>query len=288
MKQLTDSIKSRLKNIAQSENKTYQILLIRYFTERLIYRLSISPFKNHFCLKGGALLYAFAKETSRPTMDLDLLGLHIANDQLKSVFQSISQIPCSEDGIVFLSDTIITSEIQKEGRYTGVRIKMEGRLDNIRQVLQIDIGFGDIVTPAPIEMTYPTLLPMSSPHIIAYSAETIIAEKFEAMINLAEQNSRIKDFYDVFGLLQSHFYQETVLEEAISNTFRQRETLFIKNHVLFTKDFAENPKRHQEWQSFLTKMNKHIAIKNVDFTEVMALIVERLQPLYSKLSCSSK
>jgi predicted nucleotidyltransferase component of viral defense system len=279
------SIKSRLKNIAEKEKKTYQLTLIRYFTERLIYRLSISPFKNHFCLKGGALLYAFEQETSRPTMDLDLLGLNIVNEQvrLKTIFQSITQIACEEDGVLFLNDTITTSEINKEGRYTGIRLKIDGRLGNIRQMLQIDIGFGDIVTPAPIEMTYPTLLPMPSPHIIAYSVETVIAEKFEAMITLAAQNTRMKDFYDVFRLLQNHNYQDAILSEAIRNTFKQRETPFEKDPVVFSKDFAESPKRHIEWDAFLRKMNKHVTLEAIDFRIIMAVIAERLQPIYDKL-----
>jgi predicted nucleotidyltransferase component of viral defense system len=281
-----NSIRDRLKNIAQKEKQTYQLILIRYFTERLIYRLSISPFKNHFCLKGGALLYAFEQTASRPTMDLDLLGLHIANEQLtlKTIFQAIIQIPCEEDKIVFLSDTIITSEIQKEGRYSGIRLKIEGRLGSIRQILQIDIGFGDIITPAPVEMTYPTLLPMPSPQIIAYSVETVLAEKFEAMIQLAAQNSRMKDFYDVFKLLESHNYQEEILEEAIKNTFNQRATPFLKDPVVFSEEFMHNTKRQMQWRIFLTKMNKLATFEDIDFVTVMVLITERLQPIYDKLS----
>jgi predicted nucleotidyltransferase component of viral defense system len=280
------SIKSRLTNIAQKEKQTYQLILIRYFTERLIYRLSISDFKNHFCLKGGALLYAFEQETSRPTMDLDLLGLHISNEQLKlkTVFQTISQIACEVDSVIFLSDAITTSEIQKEGRYLGIRLKIEGRLGNIRQMLQVDIGFGDIVTPAPIEMTYPTLLSMPSPQIMAYSIETVIAEKFDAMINLATQNTRMKDFYDVFRLLQNDSYREDVLIDAISNTFQQRATPFEKNPVVFTQDFAENAKRLFQWNTFLRKMNKHVTLEDIDFRTVMAVIIERLKPIYDKFS----
>jgi predicted nucleotidyltransferase component of viral defense system len=280
------SIKSRLTNIAQKEKQTYQLILIRYFTERLIYRLSISTFKDHFCLKGGALLYAFEQETSRPTMDLDLLGLHITNEQLKlkRVFQTISQITCEEDCVIFLADVITTSELQKEGRYSGVRLKIEGRLGNIRQTLQIDIGFGDIVTPAPIKMTYPTLLQMPIPNIIAYSIETVIAEKFEAMINLAAQNTRMKDFYDVFRLLESNTYRKDVLTEAISNTFQQRKTLFVSNPVVFTQDFGENAKRLLQWNAFLRKMNYHVTFEEIDFKTVMSVIVENLQPIYDKLS----
>jgi predicted nucleotidyltransferase component of viral defense system len=280
------SIKSRLTNIAQKEKQTYQLILIRYFTERLIYRLSISPFKDHFCLKGGALLYAFEQETSRPTMDLDLLGVHISNEQekLKTVFQTITQIACEEDAVIFLSDAITTSELQKEGRYTGVRLKIDARLGDIRQMMQIDIGFGDIVTPAPVEMTYPTLLPMPSPQIMAYSIETVIAEKFEAMISLAAQNTRMKDFYDVFRLLQSHSYREDILVNAIHNTFQKRATPFEKDPIVFTQDFAGSPKRHVQWNIFLQKMNRHVTFETIDFRIVMSVIVEKLQPIYDKFS----
>lgn len=280
------SIQARLKSVAEKEKKAYQIILIRYFTERLMYRLSVSPYKEHFCLKGGALLYAYEQESSRPTMDLDLLGIRITNDQeqLSVVFQSICAIRCPEDGVLFLSDTIAVSEIRKEGRYTGVRLKIDGRLGNIRQLSQIDIGFGDIVTPAPIEMSYPTLLPLPEPKILAYSLETVIAEKFEAMISLAAQNSRMKDFYDVFQLLEKTEIDDEVLITAIQNTFAQRGTRFEKNHVVFSPNFAISPKRQEEWQAFLKKMNKFISLGPLLFPTVMLGITKRLQPIYDQLS----
>jgi len=182
----------------------------------------------------------------------------------------ICQIGCEEDSVQFLSETITTSEIRKEGGYSGISPKIDGRLGNIRQISQIDIVFGDVVTPAPVEMAYPTLLPMPSPQILAYSVETVIAEKFEAMISLAAQNSRMKDFYDVYGLLERRNIREDVLSEAIQNTFSQRKTPFQKNHVVFTEEFAKNTKRQEEWKSFLRKMNKFVAIERVDFELVMA------------------
>jgi predicted nucleotidyltransferase component of viral defense system len=281
MKNPIASIQARLKNVAQAENKTYQMILIRYFIERLIYRLSISPFKPHFCLKGGALLYAFEREASRPTMDLDLLGLNLASEQthLKSIFQSIAPIACEMDGVFFLEQSITTHEIQKEGKYTGIRVKIEARLGNIRHFLQIDIGFGDAVTPAPVEMSYPTLLSMPIPEILAYSVESVIAEKFEAMIDLADQNSRMKDFYDVYKLLQKGDFDLLILEMAIQNTFKRRGTLAEANHVLFTQPFMENPQRHLDWKGFLTKMNQ----PSIRFQTVLQRIVEQLKPIYDKL-----
>ncbi|MDX2247311.1 MAG: nucleotidyl transferase AbiEii/AbiGii toxin family protein [Bacteroidia bacterium] len=285
MKNSIPSIQARLKAIAEQENTAYQLVLIRYFTERLMYRLSTSTYRQHFCLKGGVLLYAHERESSRPTMDLDLLGLHISNDQeqMKAVFQTICQIECPEDGVSFLHETIEASEIKKEGRYSGVRIKIDGRLGNIRQMSQIDIGFGDIATPAPVEMIYPTLLPMPAPKILAYSLETVIAEKFEAMITLAAQNSRMKDFYDVYRLLENFEIHDAILRTAIQNTFRQRETLIEQDHVVFSSEFARNARRQQEWGAFLKKMGRFTEVKSLTFEEVMFVIQNRLKQIYAEL-----
>jgi predicted nucleotidyltransferase component of viral defense system len=283
MKNSIASIQARLKTLAEQDKTAYQIVLIRYFTERLMYRISASAYKKHFCLKGGVLLYAYERESSRPTMDLDLLGLHISNEQeqMKMVFQAICQMECPEDCVSFLHETIITSEITKEGRYSGVRIKMEGRLGNIRQLLQIDVGFGDIVTPAPVEMAYPTLLPLPEPKILAYSLETVIAEKFEAMISLAAQNSRMKDFYDVYRLFENAEIDDALLTMAIQNTFRQRETPVEPNHVVFSPEFSENLKRQQDWGAFLRKMGRFTEVEPLIFEEVMLVIRSRLEPIYA-------
>jgi predicted nucleotidyltransferase component of viral defense system len=285
MKNAIPSIQARLKAIAEQEKTAYQIVLIRYFTERLMYRLSASGYRKHFCLKGGVLLYAYERESSRPTMDLDLLGLRISNDQeqMKAAFQAICQIECPEDGVSFLHEAITTSEIKKEGRYSGVRVKIDGRLGNIRQMSQIDIGFGDIVTPAPVEMTYPTLLPLPEPKILAYSLETVIAEKFEAMISLAAQNSRMKDFYDVYRLLENSEINDAVLKTAIQNTFKHRETPTGPNHVVFSPAFSDSPKRQQEWAAFLRKMGRFTEVEPLVFEEVMLVIRSRLEPIYATL-----
>ncbi|MEZ4983604.1 MAG: nucleotidyl transferase AbiEii/AbiGii toxin family protein [Saprospiraceae bacterium] len=285
MKNSIPSIQARLKAIAEQERTAYQIVLIRYFTERLMYRLSVSAHRQQFCLKGGALLYAYEREASRPTMDLDLLGLRISNDkdEMKAVFQAICQIECKEDCVSFLHETITTDEIKKEGRYSGVRVKIDGRLGNIRQMSQIDIGFGDIVTPSPVDMTYPTLLQLPEPKILAYSLETVIAEKFEAMISLAAQNSRMKDFYDVYRLLLSFDINDAVLKTAIQNTFQQRETPVAREHIVFSTEFAESPKRQQEWAAFFKKMSRYTAMATPAFEEVMLVIRNRLESIYTSL-----
>ena len=198
MKNFVASVQDRLKNIARSEQKNFQLLLIRYFQERILYRLSCSSYKEHFCLKGGALLYALEMEKSRPTMDLDLLGLGLSRREadFHSIFRGILKLMYDEDGVTFDLDTITTEEIAKEGHYSGIRIKVIARLGNIRQSMQVDIGFGDFVTPAPVQMKFPTLLEMDAPELLAYSPETVIAEKFEAMIKEIAKDPQMSSDYE--------------------------------------------------------------------------------------------
>jgi predicted nucleotidyltransferase component of viral defense system len=283
MRNLIASIQTKLKQIAATEKLSYQLILTRFFQERLLYRIFISPYKNHFCLKGGALLYAFEQEASRPTMDIDLLGLKIDNDLLhfKDVFFEICQIEDATDAVTFNLETLTTVRINKEDKYSGVRVKIEVKLGNIKQNLQIDIGFGDVVTPNPIAMDYPTLLAMNAPKIQAYSIETLIAEKFEAMISLAEMNSRMKDFYDIYSLLLHKKYDLGILKQAIANTFERRKTDYVANHPLFEAEFAENEKRLVQWKSFLTKSTLDTTIL---FTDVLKIIKTELSPIYETLN----
>jgi hypothetical protein len=184
------------------------------------------------------------------------------------------------DGVVFDTATLTAEPITKAGPYPGVRLKLPVSLGNIRQPLQIDVGFGDIVTPAPVRMSYPTLLAMEQPQILAYSLETVIAEKFDAMIDLAEINSRMKDFYDVYRLLAAERYEEPTLREAIGQTLRWRQTVVTPNHPLFSAGFATNPQRMRQWQSFHRKTG---LADSLPFADVMGLITAKLWPIYQTL-----
>lgn len=282
IKDIVASVKGRLLEVARKEGKRHQLLLTRYFQERFLYRLSISDYANHFCLKGGALLYAFSGEKSRPTKDIDLLGLHVSNNlqEIAAIVKHICSIDHEEDGVNFDVNSIEVSEIVKEDKYKGVRVKMMAYLKNTRQTLQIDFGFGDRIVPAPIQMNYPTILTLPAPIIIAYSKESVIAEKFEAMIDLAESNSRMKDFYDVFHLLKFHTLDFEVLPKAIYQTFTQRKTPYIANHSLFEAEFALDKFRQQQWKAFLKKSHLDTSI---DFQLVLAEIKAKLLPIYKEL-----
>ncbi len=271
------SIQDKLRNVAKFAKKDFQLILTRYFQERLLFRLSQSAHSEHFCLKGGVLLYALERETSRPTLDLDLLSLEVKMDKMlfTEIFGEICSLVFQEDGVEFNSGKISVEEIMEQRQYAGLQIKIPVSLGNMRQMMKIDIGFGDVVTPSPNKMTYPTLLDMAAPEIKAYSSETVIAEKFEAMIDLAESNSRMKDFYDVYQLLSRKRYDPEILKLAIAQTFKKRQTTLTSNHPLFSPAFANDPNRQQLWSNFLrrTKLDESIG-----FDAVLGLIRAVLMP----------
>jgi len=272
------SIQARLRNYSKAQGKIHQFTLIRYFQERLLFRLSKSKYRQNFLLKGGALVYAIQKESSRNTLDIDLLAKQIKSEEpiLIEIFKEVSE-QNFEDGIQFDLENISASEIIKEGNYAGIRIKIPATLGNIRQRMQIDIGFGDIVTPAPIEMTYPTLLEMEAPSLLAYSIESLVSEKFHAMIDLAEYNTRMKDFYDVYTLLKENPFSKDHLQAAIINTFNRRNTHPVKEHSLFSQTFYQNKDRQNQWANFLQKSKLN---EELSFSKVMRYIKKELEPLY--------
>ena len=276
------SIRSRLLNISKSENISFQLMIVRYFQERLLYRLSLSEYKNSFCLKGGVLLYLFEQRKSRPTMDIDFLAKNIKNEteNLKMVFANIGGIQYLDDAVSFDCQNIEAAEIIKQGNYNGIRINITGRLDTIVQRIQIDIGFGDRIYPDPVLVNYPVILEMEQPEINVYSIYSAIAEKFEAMIQLSEANSRMKDFYDIYTLLSNNDIDRKELEEAIKLTFTTRGTVISEDHSVFQEQFFNNPGRLVQWSAFKRKSK---IIDALEFSTVMVLITNELKPIYNRI-----
>ena len=281
-KNIVASVKGRLLHIARSEGKSHQLLLLRYFQERFLYRISQSKYKHHFCLKGAAFLYALEGERSRVTKDIDFLGLELdpTHRALRAAITHICEQPYKEDGVTFNLDSLSTEDIIKDGNYRGVRIGVTAHLHRTKQRLQIDIGFGDKVVPAPIKMTYPVILDMEPPVLYTYSIESAIAEKFEAMIDLGEMNTRMKDFYDVYHLLKNHTVNDVTLEEAIRQTFGQRGTPVSSDHSLFKPAFHEDKDRNTIWRAWLNKAKLDTGLQ---LSEVIKLISERIKPTYERL-----
>ena len=283
------SNRAKLLNITkQNEGLTYIQVLTRFIQERFLYRLSVSEYKNNFFLKGGALLYAHDRFKARPTLDMDFMGDRINRDKdnIKRAFQAICRIECPEDGVYFDSgdDQIELEDITLEREYNGIRVHLTAHMDTIKHVVSMDIGFGDIIIPEPVELDYPLLIEGLPPvNIEAYSLETVVAEKFQTMIDRAESNSRMKDFFDVYGILSKGRVNREMLKEAVREVFANRGTVYTANHPLFDSEFEKEPMRLNMWAGFLRKIHYP---EDLSFEAVISTIRENLGPIWESLGSS--
>jgi predicted nucleotidyltransferase component of viral defense system len=251
---LSASVRQRLLNLATERKEDFGLVLTRYGLERFLYRLSVSPHRDSFVLKGALLLQLWTSETYRPTRDLDLLGRGVANTGYRKIFSEVCSQKVEDDGLTFLPDTIRVDRIRDDETYEGVRVRLEARLGKVRVALQIDVGLGDAIVPGPEELEYPTLLKFPAPKLHAYSKESVVAEKFEAMVKLGMANSRMKDFYDLWVLVQRFEFESATLAAAIQATFKTRRTTLPKSSPLaFQADFYELPAKQTQWRAFLRK-----------------------------------
>ena len=275
------SIRARLLNVAKQEEVFYQTILTRYFQERLLYRISQTRYRENFYLKGGALMYAYERFAARPTLDIDFLGTRISNDgkRIAEAFREICSVDCMEDGVQFDCDKIVTQSITEFKDYHGVRLSIPVTMDTIAQVLTMDVGFGDVVTPHPVSLDYPLLLEgLPEASILAYSTETVIAEKMHAIIDLADQSSRMKDYYDIYHLLTSFQYDTVILQDAINRTFENRYTPYNAGTMFFREDFPNHPQMQVRWSAFLRKAAINSALS---FTEVVRWLQDTLRPYWT-------
>lgn len=249
------SIKHRLRNKANEQNRLFNDLLQQYVIERFLYRLSISEYRGIFVLKGALMFVALEMSTMRPTRDIDLLG-YTANspDNISRIFREICVCRVeNDDGVYFDPDSIKVVDITKGAAYTGKQVKLKACLGKARIPLQVDIGFGDVLASAPQEMVFPALLPrLPAPRIRGYPVEAIIAEKVEVMLRYGTINTRMKDFYDVWMLTKEIGICEGALKQALRATFRHRGTRIPRDvPVAWTSAFAKEKAR--AWQAFLKR-----------------------------------
>ena len=278
------SIRTKLLNVAKKEDVFYQTILTRFFQERLLFRMSQTRYRNNFYLKGGALMYAYERFAARPTLDIDFLGKNISNEgaTIVAAFKEICSVPYDEDGIIFDIDHITSQNITEFKDYHGIRLSIPVKMDTIAQVLTMDIGFGDVVTPSPIDLDYPILLEhLPSVNIMAYSLETVIAEKMHAIIDLADQSSRMKDYYDLYNILTKEEYDGDTLQEAIENTFENRHTSYDADNLFFGKDFANNQQMQVRWQAFMRKITM---TEDISFNDVVSYLQNQLRPYWERLA----
>lgn len=275
---LAASVRQRLLNIAKRDGEAFELVLTRYALERLLYRLGKSQYQNQFLLKGAMLFATWDGAPHRPTRDLDLLGFG-PNDlpQLQAIFQSICQEQVEPDGLEFLADTVRVAEIREDQEYQGVRVLFDAKVGNAVIPIQVDIGYGDAITPAPLEITYPTILDFPAPHLRAYPFYTVVAEKFQAMVWLGIANSRMKDFYDLWAIMRKFEFDGPILAKAIRATFERRNTpIPAEAPLALTQAFANETTKLTQWKAFLRK--NALSADDLTLTDVIAALHNFLMP----------
>jgi predicted nucleotidyltransferase component of viral defense system len=280
-KNLPASIHDRLLRQARQEGRPLNELLQYYAIERFLYRLTESRYADQFILKGALLFRLWRLSPSRPTRDIDLLGF-VENDleNLIAIVKDVCDLKVSDDGIRFDATTVTGERIREEAEYKGVLIRLQGLLGKIRLHVQIDIAFGDVVSPSAVRRAYPTLLAMPGPDVRSYPPEAVIAEKLQAMIHLGSANSRMKDFYDLWLLTDQIKFKGKVLQEAIQQTFQNRVTEIPEAEpVAFSGGFAQEKQR--QWTAFL----KTDMVTNAPDQLVLAIkqIQEFIQPIFKAI-----
>lgn len=252
MSDLAASVAARLLNRARQSGDDYQTLLTNFCLERFLYRLGVSDRRDRFVLKGAMLLRLWSEQPYRATLDLDLLrrgdgSAEAIRDDLRAVIGT----PVPPDAIRFDAERIGLEAIRAEDEYSGTRATLPVACGKARLVLQIDLGLGDAVWPAPQDCTYPSLLGFPAPELLAYPREAVIAEKFEAMIVLGDRNSRIKDFFDLYHLATSFAFERQALTEATRRTFARRRTpIPAETPIALTPEYWQNPSRPTQMRAF--------------------------------------
>jgi Nucleotidyl transferase AbiEii toxin, Type IV TA system len=281
------SIRQKLLNISRQTKQPFSEIIHYYAMERFIFRLTHSVYSKHFILKGGLLLRAWNINAFRTTMDIDLLGLSSNGaEMLKTQFSDICDLKVEEDGLIFDKNSIRLIPITEGADYVGQRITFWALLDSAQIKMQVDVGFGDVVFPDPVEYSLPNLLNLSITNITCYRPETTIAEKFDAMVKLGMANSRMKDFYDIWLIMRELEIDIAVLGQAIQKTFRTRATPLpaLKDIIAFSPLFYHDTNKNIQWKAFLKK--KLIPQQKLQLPDVCNEISEQLEEVIVQIrSC---
>jgi len=281
MKNISASVLARLKTRARAEGVDFQQMLTRYGLERMLYRLSRSPHAGSFLLKGAMLFNLWFDMPHRPTTDVDMLGYgNHGLDTLADIFKEVCGVAC-EDGIAFDPDTVKAEEIRKDANYEGVRITFFGFIDKVRCPVQVDIGYGDAVTPAALDVEYPVLLSsLPSPRLLAYPQDTVVAEKTEAIVKLAMANTRLKDYFDLWILSQHASFEGAVLSVALVETFKRRKTNVEAAPIGLSDEFANDAMKSRQWTAFIKKNR----LEAPGLADVVQDLRKFLQPMLASIA----
>jgi predicted nucleotidyltransferase component of viral defense system len=274
------SIKQKLLTLARGQGRAYDVVLVRYALERILYRLSISHHRDKFILKGGMLVTIWLEDSNRETRDADFLGFGEANqDNLKTTFSEILAIT-ADDGLEFDSAGLTAAAIREDMDYGGVRLRTIALLEKSRIPITIDIGFGDALAPAALSLAYPSLLGMETPKLQSYPPALVVAEKFQAMVALGVTNGRMKDYFDIWAIAQTIVISDADLDAAIGATFARRKTEIPAECPPGLSD--QMAARQAQWRAYA----QSISLANIEFEDVVAAIWAFVAPACARLRAS--
>jgi predicted nucleotidyltransferase component of viral defense system len=276
---LARSVQVRLARHAKAIGVDPNLVLTRYAVERFLYRLSRSPYVDRFVLKGALLLLVWLGETLRPTRDADLLGFgDLSDDALLQIFADVCGVEVEPDAMRYFGDSVRLEPIRMEDAYGGRRVTLQAEIGAARLRIQVDIGIGDVVTPAPEWLVYPSLLDLPRPRLRAYLRESVIAEKFHAIVFLGSRNSRMKDYFDLRALAREGALDIRLLGEAIAATFERRLTALPVDVPLGLSDeFAHDTAKRAQWKAFLGKNRLYAPALDEVIVEVRRFVMEPLK-----------
>jgi predicted nucleotidyltransferase component of viral defense system len=249
------SVRARLLQLARQRGDDFQLLLTRYANERLLYRLMKSQHAGLFLLKGAALFTLWTGHAHRATRDMDLLAFGEPSvERLRTIFTEVVALDVDDDGVVFDTSSLKVAPIREGQLYGGIRLVMIARITSAQVRLQVDVGFGDTVTPEAQVVEFPPLLDFPAPQLRAYPKETVVAEKLEALVQLGFANTRMKDFYDLVALSNLFEFEGQLLVDAISATFARRgTTLPADTPTAFSAEFTGDSTKNVQWTAFVKK-----------------------------------
>jgi predicted nucleotidyltransferase component of viral defense system len=276
LKNIGTSVRARLLHLAHERGDDFQLLLTRYANERLLFRLVSSAHASRFVLKGAALFTIWTVKQHRATRDIDLLGFgNPGVAGVREAFAEILALELADDGVRFDLASLVVGPIRDDQEYGGVRAEVIARVANAEVKLQVDVGFGDAITPEAALVEFPALLDFPAPRLRAYPRETVVAEKLDAMVQLGHANSRMKDFYDVALLARAFAFDGALLAQAIKATFDRRKTPIPSAlPVALTAPFADDPTKKTQWSGFVRKAGIQDAGSLADTVAAVATFAE--------------
>ncbi len=275
------SVYERLRNRARERGEEVPLVHQRYAAERLLYRLAQSPYRDRFVLRGAMLYAVWGGEAYRSTKDLDLLGYGSPEpEEVEACFRDLLAVDVPDDGLRFEPDGLRVRKMREDAEYSGVEVRLELRLKTARIPLKVDVGFGDAVVPGPKEVDYPVLLDGPEPRVRVYTRESVIAEKLHAAALFGDDNTRLKDFYDLFVLSRVFAFEGKTLARAIAATFERRRTA-LEGLLPLPTAFFNHEARATRWRAYL-KRNELIGAPR-DFAAVGEGLRGFLGPPYDAL-----